>query len=40
MPYERDRTILICHDLLSPLSQLWPSLKFSRAKLDGRAAAP
>jgi hypothetical protein len=40
MPYERDRTILICHDLLSPLSQLWPSLKFTRPKLDGQSVAP
>ncbi len=40
MPYERNRTILVCHDLLSPLSQLWPSLKFSRAKLDAATVAP
>jgi hypothetical protein len=40
MPYERNRTILVCHDLLSPLSQLWPSLRFSRAKVDAATVAP
>ena len=39
MPYERQRPILICHDLRQPLSAIWPDLKYVHRKIDGATSS-
>jgi Dolichyl-phosphate-mannose-protein mannosyltransferase len=38
MPYERQRPILICHDLRQPLSAIWRDLKYVHRKIDSATA--
>jgi hypothetical protein len=39
MPYERQRPILICHDLRQPLSAIWRDLKYVHRKIDGATSS-